>query len=47
MILATEICDTPMPEIASYLGSWGERSCPKSSRALHSVSVNRTRKLLI
>jgi len=32
---------------ASYRGSWGERSCPRSATAIHSVSVNRTNNLPI
>jgi len=27
--LATTISGIPMPEIASYRGSWSERSCPR------------------
>ena len=45
IILATEISDMPMPEIASHQGSWGERSCPRGATALHSVSVNWTHNL--
>jgi len=37
----------PMPEIASYRGSWGERSCPRCAKAFHSVSVNCTHNLPI
>jgi len=37
----------PMLEIASYRGSWGERSCPRGATALHSVSVNWTHSLPI
>ena len=47
IILATAINDIPMPEIASYRGSWGERSCPRGSTALQSVSVNCTLNLPI
>jgi len=43
--LATAISGIPMPEIASYRGSWSERSCPRSATALHSVSVNWTHNL--
>jgi len=32
--------DMPLPGISSYRGSWGERSCPRSATAFHSVSVN-------
>ena len=35
----------PMTEIASYRGSWGERSYPRGATAFHSVSVNRTHNL--
>jgi len=46
-ILATAISGISMPEIASCRGSWGERSYPRSSTALHSVSVNWTHNLPI
>jgi len=42
IILATAISGIPMSEIASYRGSWGERSCPRGAAVLHSVSVNWT-----
>ena len=32
---------------ASYRGSWGERSCPRSTTASHSVALNWTRNLPI
>jgi len=37
----------PLPEISSYRGSWGERSCPRGAMALHSVSINWTHNLPI
>ena len=37
----------PMPEISSYRGSWGERSCPRDATAFHSMSVNLTHNLPI
>jgi len=43
--LATAISVIPMPEIASYRGSWGKRSCPRGATALHSVAVNWTHNL--
>jgi len=43
--LATAISVIPMPEIASYRGSWDKRSCPRGATALHSVAVNWTHNL--
>jgi len=34
-----------MPEIVSYRGGWGERSCPRGATAFHSVSVKWTHNL--
>jgi len=37
----------PLPEIASYRGSWGERSYPTGASAFHSMSMNLTHNLPI
>jgi len=47
IILATAISGIPMPEIASYRGSWGEWSCRRGATVLHSVSVKWTHSLPI